>query len=293
MSACSFSGVVRRHRLAGRAEDVVRLGVIDLSIHAGVGRVLERVLIDLGHRVEVSSGSHDEIYPRLGSEAIDLLAAVWLPNTHGTFWAAHAERTVQLGRLYENARLYWAVPNYVAEADVSSIADLAGPSTQNTLDRRLLVVGAGSGLTARSREALSLYGLDRAGYAIAVTTSAERTMLWREAYAKRLPFVMAASSVQWVNKAFAARPLADPNGILGGSDTAILVATKKAAERLPERTRQVLSRVGFSLDDVIALDHAISIDGASAQRAAEVWLAENLEKRVRWLTEVGENQTRP
>ena len=35
-----------------------------------------------GYTVEVTEGSHAEIFPMLGEGEVDILAATWLPNGH-------------------------------------------------------------------------------------------------------------------------------------------------------------------------------------------------------------------
>ena len=42
--------------------------------------------------------------------------------------------TVNLGLLYTKARLGWAVPNYMPESEVKTIADLAKPEVREKLD---------------------------------------------------------------------------------------------------------------------------------------------------------------
>ena len=65
-----------------RAQDdaPVRLGQIGLSFYAVTAGVVEEVLERLGHRVEITQGSHAQIFPRLGAGEVDLLVAAWLPQ---------------------------------------------------------------------------------------------------------------------------------------------------------------------------------------------------------------------
>ena len=201
----------------------VRLGVIDLSIYAVTGEIVKKVLEDLGHEVEVRTGSHEAIYPMLGSGELDMLAAVWLPNAHAAYWEKYRSDTVQIAELYDNARLYWAVPTYVPTSEVASIADLAKPEIAVRFEKRVLNLGAGSGLTAASKLAVQRYGLAAVGFEAVVVDAATRTAEINRFVAERRAFVLPLSSVQWLNKAFDLRELADPQHLFGGTDRGILV----------------------------------------------------------------------
>src|SRR5690349_8679896 len=80
---------------------LVRLGQINLSFYAVTGGVVQEVLERLGHTVEVSGGSHAQIFPRLGSGEVDLLVAAWLPHGHAVYWTQYGEHAEKLGVLYE------------------------------------------------------------------------------------------------------------------------------------------------------------------------------------------------
>ena len=56
----------------------IRLGQIGISFYAVTGGVIQEVLERLGHTVEVSQGSHSQIFPRLGAGEIDLLVRIGL-----------------------------------------------------------------------------------------------------------------------------------------------------------------------------------------------------------------------
>ena len=96
------------------AEDrTVRLGQVGLSFYAVVGAIVQEVLEQDGYKVEVTSGSHGDIFPKLGAGEVDILAAAWLPDGHAPLYAKVKDVTFIAGELYDNARLYWAVPDYV------------------------------------------------------------------------------------------------------------------------------------------------------------------------------------
>ena len=63
------------------AEDrTVRLGQVNLSFYAVVGGIVHEMLEQDGYKVEVTAGSHGDIFPKLGAGEVDILAAAWLPD---------------------------------------------------------------------------------------------------------------------------------------------------------------------------------------------------------------------
>lgn len=96
----------------------------------------------------------------LASARIDLMAAVWLPEGHGAYWARYGEGAQEIARLYDGARFFWAVPSYVPPDEVVSIEDLAKPSVAARMTKLIHGIGPGAAITTLSRKAIEDYGLD-------------------------------------------------------------------------------------------------------------------------------------
>jgi glycine betaine/proline transport system substrate-binding protein len=86
------------------------LGQVSLSFYAVTGAVIHELLERLGHSVEVREGPHEQIFPLLGDGQIHLMAAVWLPEGHAAYWARYGAQALEIAKLYEGARFFWAVP---------------------------------------------------------------------------------------------------------------------------------------------------------------------------------------
>jgi glycine betaine/proline transport system substrate-binding protein len=258
---------------AGDAQDV-KLGQISLSFYAVVGQVVQIALERLGHKVEVVQGTHGEMYPKLGSGEVELLAAAWLPNAHGPLHKPVADRVVEVTTLYKNARLYWAVPDYVPETEVRSIDDLKKPEVASKMDRRIVGIGPDSGLMRGAEQIVKDYGLEAAGYSIVTGPPADWIANFRQAVEQKRWVVMPLWQPQFLNRAYRVRILDEPKGIYG-VDEAMLVANKTAWNHLPERTRKVLSRIELGLDAVTEMDYAVNVDKKSPRETAEMWMARN------------------
>lgn len=259
----------------------VKLGQIGLSFYAVVGQVVQLTLERLGHKVEVVQGEHGEMYPRLGAGEFGLLAAAWLPNAHGPLHRPVADRVVEVATLYDDARLYWAVPDYVPASAVSSIDDLKKPGVLAQMDRRIVGIGPDSGLMRGAAQIVRDYGLEAAGYTIVTGPAADWIANFRQAVDAKRWVVMPLWQPQWLNRAYKVRILADPKGVYK-TDRAILVANKAAWEKLPERTRKVLSRISLGLDAVTEMDYAMNADRLTARDAAKAWMGRNAKAIDGW-----------
>lgn len=78
-------------------------------------------------------------------------------------------------------------------------------------------------------------------------------------------------------------PLADPRGVLGGSNRSVLVAPRERFSALPERTRQVLARIALDLDAVTDMDWAVNVGGQTPTDAARAWMRAHHARVRTWL----------
>ena len=130
---------------AARAEaPTIRLGQVSLSFYAVVGGIVQEVLDEDGYKVDVTAGSHGDIFPKLGAGDVDILVAAWLPDGHAPLYAKVKDDTFVIGELYDNAKLYWAVPDYVPADLVRTIDDLKKPEVTARMDKRIRGIGATS-----------------------------------------------------------------------------------------------------------------------------------------------------
>jgi len=145
----------------------VVLGQVYLSFYAVTGAVVHEVLERLGHTVEVREGPHEQIFPLLGQGVIDVMAAAWLPEGHAAYWARYGTNAIEVAKLYDGARFFLGVPDYVPEHEVSSIADLARPNIAAKMTKLIQGIGLGATITTDAQKAVADYGLDKLGYSLA------------------------------------------------------------------------------------------------------------------------------
>lgn len=258
------------------AEDrTIRLGQVGLSFYAVVGAIVQEVLEQAGYKVEVTTGSHGEIFPKLGAGDVDILAAAWLPDGHAPLYDKVKDVTFVVGDLYSDARLYWAVPDYVPADLVRSIDDLKKPEVAARMDKRIRGIGATSGLMVGAARIRQAYGLDAAGYEVIPGEAKDWIANFKQAVTEQRWLVMPLWQPQWLNAAYKVRVLEEPKGIYGKGDTAVLLGHQSLKSKLTPDALDRLGRIKLSVDAVTQMDLWVNVDGLTPREAAKKWLAAN------------------
>lgn len=253
----------------------VRMGQISLSFYAVTGAVVQSVLERLGHTVEVSTGSHGQIFPRLGAGEIDLLVAAWLPYGHAVYWEQYGDRAEAIAVLYDGARFMWVVPTYVPETAVASVEDLTKSDVLARMERRIQGTGRDSGNMMLSAEVMKAYGLDAAGYELVPGTLAEFHGAYDRALAQGKWFIMPLWTPHYINRVGSMRSIAEPRGLLGPASNGTLVASKAWTVQAPARTLEVLGRMRISREAVEEMDYLVNVQGRTPREAARIWMDAN------------------
>ena len=259
------------------------LGQVNLSFYAVTGAVVHEVLKRVGHSVEVREGPHEEIFPLLDQDAIDLMAAVWLPEGHAAYWARYGRNAIEVAQLYDGAHFFWAVPNYVPADEVASISDLGKPTVAERMTKLIQGIGSGATISVVSKKALAEYGLEGLGYTFRTGTAAEWIGALSAAMAERRWMIFPTWAPQYLNRENKIRALQDPLGVLGGANHASLVSPRDRFERLPLATRAALSRIKLGIDGVTEMDWLVNVAKQTPSEAARQWMTDNDKRVAEWL----------
>jgi len=270
-------------RVSAAQSKPIVLGQVSLSFYAVTGAVVQEVLERIGHTVEVRQGPHDEMFPLLGQGAIDLMAACWLPEGHATYWAKYGTNAEEVAKLYDGARFFWAVPDYVPESEVASIADLAKPGVAARMTKLIQGIGTAATITTVSQRAVGEYGLDKLGYALQPGKPADWIGAYQAAIADQRWIVFPTWAPQFLNRDGKLRPIADPRGVLGGTNHAALVAPRERLQLMPPATRAVLSRIDLGLDGVTEMDWLVNVGKKAPRDAARMWMQANETRVAGWM----------
>ncbi|HEX7811100.1 MAG TPA: glycine betaine ABC transporter substrate-binding protein [Burkholderiales bacterium] len=265
------------------AAGYVAMGHVDLSFYEVTASLVQQVLERMGCNVSVKKGSHAQIYPLLGNGEVDLFVAAWLPNAHARYWEEYKDSTVKVVALYEDARLFWAVPDYIPAADVGSVADLRKPEVAAKMQKEVRGPGADSGLMLGSKKIFTEYGLEESGYNLLPGKPADWIANFNDNVAAGRWFVMPLWQPQYLNKSNKLRVLDEPKKLLGGSDTAWLVAHKDLRSKVDAKTWKALQRMSLSVRAVTEMDYLVNVQKMSPRDAARHWMGSHPDTVSYWI----------
>jgi glycine betaine/proline transport system substrate-binding protein len=263
--------------------DSVNLGHVNVSFYEATANVIGLLLERSGWNVALKSGSHSNIYPQIANGEVDLFVAAWLPYAHANYWKEYQANLVQLGPLFEDAKLYWAVPAYVPDSAVKSVADLKKPEVAEKMVKTIRGTLPDSGLMIGSKKIVAHYGLADAGYELVPGTNKEWLDNFNERIAKGEWFVMPLWQPQYLNRAFKLRVLEEPEQLLGAANTAYLIANKEFAAKLSKKQRGMLGRIELSLKAVTEMDYWVNVEKMTPREAARRWIGSHPTTVTYWI----------
>lgn len=273
-------GLVLGLSTSAQAADTVRIGWTAWSDAEFVTKLANRILEErMDQDVELVQTDIAPQYQGVASGDIDVMLMSWLPGTHSDYMDKRGDQVVNLGVLYDHAKLGWIVPEYVPADQVSSIEDLEKPSVREKLGGQITGIDPGAGLTRLSKQAIDEYGLD--GYNLQISSGAGMTAALARAVENEEWIVVTGWSPHWKFGAWDLRYIDDPRGVLGSWERIHAIAREDFYQDNIEAAT-MLARMWIPLDDLQAAMYNAREN--SYEQAVTEYIANN-EKRVGyWVT---------
>lgn len=203
--------------------------------------LLQNKLEEAGYTVE-----HEQlndaavVYTALASGDIDIYPSAWSEFTHKQYMDKYSDKIEDYGAYYGNARLTWAVPEYMD--DVNSIEDLKGQADR--FGGQIVGIEPGAGLTKASQETIEGYELD--GYNLSTSSTPAMLSELKSATDAEEDIVVTLWRPFWANAKFPVKDLEDPKGTLGDTEGLHWLARDGFEEDNPEVAEWL---EGLKLDD--------------------------------------------
>lgn len=265
---------------AALAQDPVKIGWTAWSDAEFVTKLARHIIEDrLDQPVELIQTDIAPQYQGLATGSIDVMLMSWQPDTHADYIERVGAETVNLGLLYTHARLGWAVPAYIPESELASIADLKKDAVRERLDGTITGIDPGAGLTRLSRQAIEDYGLD--GYELQISSGAGMTAALQRAVRRDEWIVVTGWSPHWKFGAHELRYLEDPKGVLGSFERVHAVARMGFYQDHVE-VASFLSRMQIPIDDLQAAMNVAQ--ETSYENAVSEYVANNQARIDYWVT---------
>lgn len=117
---------------------------------------------EMGFDVTITAADVGPAYASVASGDQDAFMESWLPTLHASYLDEYGDQLVDLGIIYENTASGLVVPQYMADAGVTTISDLT--EVVDELDGQITGIDAGAGIMITTEEqVIPAYGLADAG----------------------------------------------------------------------------------------------------------------------------------
>lgn len=239
------------------AAEPIKMAVTDWADVLATANVAKYVLeTKLNQPVKFVNADIGIQYEGVARGDLDIMVGGWLPVTHAVYYAKYKNDMDDVGIIYTGGKNGWAVPAYVPESELSSIADLNKPDVKSKLGDTIQGIGPGAGLMQASEKTVQAYGLS--GYHLQSSSEAGMLAAVQRAYQTKQWVVATVWSPHWLWQKWKMRYLKDPKGTLGGEEQIHAFASKQFAGKFP-RADVFFKHFKLKLPDV----EAIEFDGNS------------------------------
>ena len=264
---------------SAQAADKVRVGWTAWSDAEFVTKLATRILEErMNQEVELVQTDIAPQYQGVASGDIDLMLMSWLPGTHSDYMDKVGGKVVNLGLLYDHAKLGWIVPEYVPKDKVSSITDLKNDEIRSKLDGQITGIDPGAGLTRLSKKVIKEYDLD---YDLQISSGAGMTAALKRAVQNDDWIVVTGWSPHWKFGAYDLRYIDDPKGVLGSWERIHAIAREGLYQDNIEAATMV-SRMWIPIDDLQAAMY--TAQQSSYEKAVDQYIKNNKKRINYWVT---------
>lgn len=179
--------------------------------------------------VELTLSDIDVQYRNVAKGNLDLMMMSWQLVTHGDYIERYGADMVDLGSIYDETRLGWAVPTYIPENVVASVADLK--RHRDKFAGRIVGIDPGAGLMKRTRDLMADEALD--GWTLEEGTGPLMAKKLVDASAKGEWIVAMLWNSHWVFAEVELRYLDDPDDVFGPAESVHAMARKGFEDDYP------------------------------------------------------------
>lgn len=234
--------------------------------------LLEHLLEEEGYEVELETITEAALlYTGLANGDYDIYPSAWPEVTHAEYMETYGDDIEDLGAYYPNAKLTFAVPEYM---DITSIEEL--PEYADELGGQVIGIEPGAGLTGVTKNSVfPEYGLDEDFTLVESSTAAMLAELQSATDAEE-PIVVTLWRPFWANSAFPVKDLEDPMGALGETEALHFLATAGFAEEYPEAA-EIIGNIEMDDDQYGALEDMVVNEYGEGQEAEAIdaWMEEH------------------
>ena len=243
--------------------------------------VASQILQGIGYETEVVNASTSAILQGIANKQIHAAMALWRPQHNGVLDPMIEKgKVTELVANLENTRYQNAVPKYVWDAGVRSMADLHKYPEKFNKEMYGLEAGMAGNKIMWDAVKNDIYGLK--GWKVIPSSESGMLAQVKRAISRKEWVVFQGWEPHWMNVEFDMKYLEDPENIWGGTSTVYTVAHPSLAEEHPNVARflsQMTLPKSVQSDWILEYSH----EGRPADEVAREWIASNRDMVDRWL----------
>jgi glycine betaine/proline transport system substrate-binding protein len=267
---------------AAMAAEPLKMGYNNWADVMAVANVAKYVLeTKLKQPVQLVNADIGIQYQGVARGSLDVMLGGWMPVTHGAYVEKYKSDLDDVGIIYSGGKNGWAVPTYIPESEVSSIADLAKPEVKSKLNGIIQGIEPGGGLMRASEKTIKDYNLAEAGYKLQSSSEAGMLAAISRAQQSKQWVVATVWSPHWLFQKWNMRYLKDPKGTLGGEEQIHAFGSKQFASKFPQ-AHAFIKALKLDLADVEAIEHEGNTTN-NYEAAAKKFVDAHPEKLKAWL----------
>lgn len=209
---------------------------------------------------------------------LDMMEMAWLPTTHKAYWEKVQNDVVDLGVIYDKAKIGWVVPAYIPESELKTLDDLNKPSVKEKLKNHIQGIDPGAGLMGLSKKAIVEYKLS--DYKLSTASDAAMNIAVDRAVAKNEWIVALSWTPHWMFSKHKLRYLEDPKGVFGGAED-VHVIGRKGIEKDHPKVAALMKNMKMPLSELQAIMYKAK--DSSAEKEAVAWVKANGPLVDKWL----------
>lgn len=243
--------------------------------------VMKQELEKMGYNVTLKQVGVGTMFAGLSGGSGDISLAVWLPNTHASYWKQYKNKLTKLSKITNKVPLGLTVPTYMK--NINSIQDLANNKDNigKKLKWNLTGISAGAGeMKLTENKVMPAYGLNKKWHLIQSSGPAMIASL-KSAIKAHKPIVVTLWKPHWAFVKWHLKILKDPKNKYGKPDDVYAVSRKGFKKDSPAAAK-LLSQYKWTKkdDEAVMLYHQ---KGMSWSDAAKKFLKNHKDLDKKWM----------
>ncbi len=283
MFAASFAFAAGEGETAG-AQKTADLVYVNWEEGVAYTHLAQAVLEDkMGYDVTITAADVAPGYAAIAQGDKDAFMETWLPVLHKSYIEKYSNQIVDLGHIFEGTESGLVIPQYMADAGITTISDLLKPEAQEKLDKTITGIDAGAGvMITTEEEVMPAYGLTDAGYKLLPSSGPAMMASLKDAIAKEEWIVVTGwkphSMFGYWDLAFLDQ---DKDQVWGVGNIHIFGRKNITADK-PELA-QFLQNMSMTNSDLGSLMVHINESNLNTLEAAREWMNQNEDVVADWI----------